>query len=803
MKLQFKRTVLATSIATGISGVSTPALAQTGEAAVLEEIVVSARRREESLQQVPLTVNAVSGEQIADLNIRHFEDLQAVVPGLTLAEDSLAPNASMRGVKYDTFASGNNATVEFYLNDAPVSSASIMQAMFDVSQVEVLHGPQGTLRGRASPSGSITVTTAEPSLEEFEGHIEATTTDTNSTNINGAVSIPIEKGVLGVRLAAFWEENDMYEVENLRGEESSYEGEGYRITGLLTPTDALRIKLYYQNFKPERQPVYQVESAYRTDPTKAPPAFSPDISASDRLGVSFKEQNSQEHERVGFEFSYEFSGQVLKYVYSDNSFTVKRKTPDESGDVTGALLSTGNPETINGFYNVSQEMVTGQDSKSQELRLQSTEPLWGVVDYVIGAFKYDNIPTTELENPVALTEVTTTTPNLYGYSIQNITSINKTFERSYFGNLTFHLTDATELSVGGRYIEYEEERLLDVGVVIIGPGSLFGDDGLSNNYADIFSASLKHEFTDSLMVYASYGESWRGPAAAIGDFSIAKSQTQLDFDSTEAEESESFELGIRSTWLDNRLRLNGTIYKQSFDNYVYRAPGDGVYYVNYSFNGSVVSSVGQHNFISGVPIEVKGIELEASYLPTNNFEIGAVVSYSKGEIDDGTIPCNDLDGDGKPDAYINGAPSVGQLIAITSGENVSACDVDFRANDAPLWTANLSAEYSMMIGPFDSYVRGLWTFYGKSDNDPINPLDDVAAYDILNLYFGVRDPGRGWDAKLFVNNVLDTEEVLEREQFPGSLSYISDGTPVTLNSDYRKIQITKQREIGINVRYNF
>lgn len=101
--------------------------------------------------------------------------------------------------------------------------------------------------------------------------------------------------------------------------------------------------------------------------------------------------------------------------------------------------------------------------------------------------------------------------------------------------------------MGGRYIEYEEDRLLDVGVIIIGPGSVLGSDGQTTNYADIYSASLKHHFTDNLMAYINFGSSWRGPAASIGDFSAVKSPNQLEFASTAPEESESFEIGVRST----------------------------------------------------------------------------------------------------------------------------------------------------------------------------------------------------------------------------------------------------------------
>lgn len=136
------RSLVAVLIAT--STTTTPlAFAQ---AAALEEVVVTARRRDEAIQDVPMSVLGFSGDQLKDFNIRKLTDLSTIVPGLVLEEDSIAPNASMRGVRFDQFT-GTSATMEFYLNNAPSSSLMVLQNVFDVGQIEVLYGPQGTLRG--------------------------------------------------------------------------------------------------------------------------------------------------------------------------------------------------------------------------------------------------------------------------------------------------------------------------------------------------------------------------------------------------------------------------------------------------------------------------------------------------------------------------------------------------------------------------------------------------------------------------------------------------------------------------------
>jgi iron complex outermembrane recepter protein len=110
--------------------------------------------------------------------------------------------STVRGVNFDTNSSGSNATVQFYLNDAVISAGFLQQTMFDVGQIEVLRGPQGTLRGIAAPSGSITVTTRRPDLNEFGGYVTGTVNTIGGINANGAVNVPVIKDILAVRVAA-------------------------------------------------------------------------------------------------------------------------------------------------------------------------------------------------------------------------------------------------------------------------------------------------------------------------------------------------------------------------------------------------------------------------------------------------------------------------------------------------------------------------------------------------------------------------------------------------------------------------
>src|SRR6202012_5091010 len=126
------------------------------------------------------------------LNIQRFEDVQSVVPGLSLQSGGAGytATAALRGVTFNV-GSGAQPTVALYLNDAPVQALFLFQSLFDIGQVEVLKRPQGTTRGISAPSGAITVTTHKPDLSEVGGYADVTLTDLQGRNVQGAMNVPL------------------------------------------------------------------------------------------------------------------------------------------------------------------------------------------------------------------------------------------------------------------------------------------------------------------------------------------------------------------------------------------------------------------------------------------------------------------------------------------------------------------------------------------------------------------------------------------------------------------------------------
>ncbi|TCU60734.1 iron complex outermembrane receptor protein [Novosphingobium sp. PhB57] len=810
----FKQLMLCSAGLSGMCGLGwvAPALAQEAPDAVSANeanvIIVQARRRDEDVQDVPAVIDTVTADEIGKLNLRDFKEVSTLAPGLQLDTNAngIGGNAKMRGVNFDVNASGNNPTVEFYMNDAPITAGIVLQQMYDIGQIEVQRGPQGTLRGRASPSGSITVTTKKPDLYSLGGFVDMTANDIGTQNIKAGLNIPVIEGIAAIRAAGVWDENELDRVRSIYTNRDPWSRtKSGRISGLVTPTDWLRFEGMYQRLDRDQRSYDQIASFSEVNPDATPsPVY---ISSKDRLS-NYESPRLVNQAFDVYNWRAEASGWGQRLIYQGQYYTQK-------------IHSTENFDKGNAFAgNVDQITDTRSTSESHEVRLQNEARLFGMVDYVAGFFDSHNKPHTDLTNPtiVAL-------PAAFGGGIAQvvqtpITSQGKTHEQSIFGNLTVHIGDATEISGGARHIDYKDESQLIVNGATI-----------SNNAQKakkwIYSGSIKHNFTPDLMIYAATGSSWRPGINVVGDFNITPSPLENSFLHLPAETSESYEIGLKSTLMDGRLRFNLTGYHQKFKNYPYRVPGSGVFYVNTvalrdPTTGAVTGlaqQVNNFNFVGAVPVEVNGVEGDVSFDITQGWTLNASASYSLGKIKGGSVPCNDLDGDGVPDATTS-APSLADLQAAVGANNIAACNVSQRASFMAPFSATVQSEYSFpAFGGNDAYLRGLLTYTGKSQGDPGNAWDDVSDYALVNLFAGLRSGDGAWEIGLYAKNVFDTTKTLTRTNplftayqqlgFAGQFNPAT-GRPVftgptgaTATSTYTGVTTTAPREFGINVRYAF
>lgn len=800
-------------------------------AKALEEIVVTARRRDESLQDVPQTINVVTASQIEKLDIRNFTDVQSLVPGLTLTGGgSFSTAATVRGVSFAPEASGNNPTVEFYLNDTPISSNFLFQSMFDVGQLEVLRGPQGTLRGRAAPSGSVAVTTRRPDLSEYGASANVTMTDRHSYKYDGAINVPILTDKLALRVAAVSDENEFTRVTSVkRSADPAHNQDPFRDTEALRaslrfePTDWFELNFMYQTLNQQNISYAQMQSA-----TLVSGAASSGQLIRPYDFLSLDDQGTyarQEMDAYVWNADFRIAGQRLSYSGANNVQDFGSMAPNDAGDYFAAPRFAVAERAFQdplGYQAVCQEQAGLVDlipsnqnffqcthgraiRKSHELRLASEERLFGMLDYVLGAF-YDHN-----DNPTRVTQETPLLASAARLARVNTTAIERdgdSTEKSTFANLTAHLTDALELSGGMRYIDYENFSSLKVNGAFPTPATN-SDDSTS-----IYNASVKYRFTDNLMLYGTVGTSWRPGVRVVGNFSANITARELSFMNLPAEESTSYELGLKASFLDGRGRFNLSAYQQDFDNYVYR--GVPVYYINYRrvTPTVVVPEVATFNFVAGVPVQVEGVEAEATYQILARWYVGGNVSYADGQIDNGRIACTDLNGDGTPDVNV-ARPALAQLqAAVGAGQNVSSCQFSGRSTFVPKWSANLQSEASFGItSRLDGFVRGLATYTPANSQDPNNTFDTVDSYTLLNLFAGVRDSEGRWEVALFARNVFDEQVVLNTGGAPlstglttltlGPGGAVTGSTASSYSAGYHSVSVVPERELGVTLRFGF
>ena len=799
-----------------LAALSVPAFAQeapSSEGIVNEDIIVQARRRDESLQDVPLTVNAVSAATIEKLNIRDLKDITAVVPGLVLNPGNRTTGvvASLRGLNVDVNSSGANTSVQFYLNDSLISAGAVLQSLYDIGQVEVLRGPQGTLRGIASPSGSITITTKRPVMDKWGGYAQGTATTFNSYNANAAVNVPIIKDVLAVRVAGLFEDNEANRIHSIVSPAMlpSSRTRAIRASVRFTPTSNIEVNASYNRLVKNFVIFDQVESAQIANPALAltgPPATSTFVTARDRLAVeNVANVGRQAFDIFNWQAQWSFAGQRLNYVGSFVRQNFGSTEPYDKGDYFGTTVGgDGSLSNNNGSYvtapatlnpqNVAQATRSNTTQETHELRLSSEERLFGTFDYVAGLFVTKQVPWTDLVRPGSV-NITTNRVN---------TSLTqrrgRTIERAVFGNLTAHLGERTEVSGGIRFINYKTSTNNSSAAVPFGTSDTYK--------ATVWSASVKHRFNDNLMVYGTAGTSFRVGSGTNGLILLSSGLTTGVVDPYLAglfpntpERSKSYEIGVRSNWLDNRLTANISAFHQTFDGYIF--PAAAFYVLKNPGNLNPVPTNDESQVVrtvSGVavpvPVKIDGIEAELAFRASDHFDLSASVAYAKAKIINGVVPC------------VFTTKPLAATINVNGTTQVAQCGVNQSASRSSPFSATVQGEYNLPVTDnLNGFVRGLLQFYGNSTNDAQNPYDDVPAYALMNLYAGVRSDDGRWEVTGYVKNLFNTFRVTSRDSSAqlvsvqtGAAAPFASSTGI---SNYRLVTVTDPREFGITARFAF
>jgi len=776
----------------------------------LEEVLVTAQRRAENIQDVPMTITAITGQDIESFKVFEFQDLSQLSPGLSLENNgAFGSVAQLRGVGFNSESSASPA-VDIYINETPVDANYAFQTLYDIGQVEVLRGPQGTLRGRPSPAGAITVTTRRPELEGWSGTLQGSGSDQDATNFQGGVTIPVIENQLALRLAGVQDDNDGNQVKSVNtGDKDKNDTGSWRTSLRWMPTEAIDANLAYQWMRADLNTLFQVEgpgAGYNGRP----------INGRGYAVNEFKPEQTLKSELTTLNLGWELDRFQIVFdaAYQDNSF-------DSDVELDGA----------NAVTNFAQEQFTQSTFKSTtyELRLESTEERF--VDYLVGLWYQDTETQSTFAQPNMLDGAfgSPVAPNPIGppdftYSLPVSGSIPVDFtNQAIYGNLVFHLTDQADLSVGARYLEDDVKRsqALDIGSGLIAidiatpagmpPGTPLGfcdsgalpmppftgtetysgycdlridasefvEDADDNRKEWVYDASLRYNFTDELMSYFTYAHSWRPAGVTVG---ITSPLTPDELLAGDPEESNSYELGLRSQWLDNRLRVNTSLYYQDYSNYIGRFQD-----VPYIGAGDTLQSGG---FTFPADATVQGFEVDATFDVNEDWWVRLTTAYADGKYDDADVPCRDTNGDGRPD---NG--DIGNLtLADFGGNSVIFCSVDYAISTIPPWVSTLQSAYSFPIFELQGQVRMLYNYFG--DQEDYGRGFEADSYGILNLYADIGSESGNWTVTLWTKNVLDDDTQLFNAGAPGT-SY------GVFHPGYSEVNYVAEREVGLTLRYSF
>jgi len=747
----------------------------------VSDIVVTASKRTERLVDTPQTVNVVTGDEISKLAVVQFEDVTKIVPGLQISSgDGRQQSVSLRGVTFDPDAQ-TSSTVDVYFNEVVINPQQALTALFDIGGIQVLRGPQGTLRAGTGPSGAILINSRRPNLNRAEVNVTGSFTDRNAGNISGGVSIPLIKDILAVRVAGLYDENDGLRLRNVNnGEKSHNRTWAGRVTALFQPTDNLEFQLMHQRLRSRATNFIQVIS----DPTQPTGQFG-QIGFDDLKAVQAGSNRFYTSGNLTiFNASWDFAGHRLSYEggLQSNRFNTQRDL--NIGAVnTPAFLDFVVPGLGNYPYQEYQRIDTTQKQFTNEFRFERTgnhfwiyrfgmflsnlrAPFGGQIDYTgsdgscSGRLSLLGLPCFPLGGGV--------TP--------------RTVSRGYFTTQTLNFTDRDTLDVGARYSTSKT----------ISANS-------SNFNAWTGTASFKHRFSEALLTYITAGTSYR--PGGFDDTGSATASIPQSYFTFAAEKSKSVEIGAKGTILNNRLFYSLSGFYQQYDNFISRVnniactgslTGTGPN-ANTIWNttdgtppngGNSCSGSGFVNLTYNAPAIAKGIELELRGEILKAWNAGLTITYSDAKFANALIPCNDYLG--------NGTPNNATTPAVQRGQYFSLCKSSGGLSTAPKFQAAFNTDASFDLGRNNSaFVRGLAKYNGSASNP--NTGVGTPAFLTIDAFAGVRTPF-GVELSIFGRNLTDR---VIRTDNGAAFGLFGD------RSGYNAVVINKGREIGFQMRFDY
>jgi len=820
------RTVILTTgaCAANLTGASEATTTEPGPAVALEEIVVTATRREESISRVPISITALSQEMIDQKGIRDFSDVARYTPGVAF-DNSQTNQISIRGIS----SSGGSGTTGIYIDDVPIqvrnlgfNSDDTLVKLFDLDRVEVLRGPQGTLFGAGSEGGTVRYITTQPSLTKSSVYAKAETsyTEGGSPNYEAGVAAgtPLIDGVLGVRASAWYRRDggwidriDPTTLQTVDKNANHDETTVLRLAALWQPNDALRVtpSVLYQNRQrndvtiywpeysdPGKDRYFSANPTARSEPDKF---YLPALNIQADIGpVRLISTTAYFHrdETSGYD------GTLYNLGYY--------QTLLPAGSSAFPLLDGSGVHLPPGLQNYrSPASVTNQQRNfTQEFRLQSTDPTARLA-WTVGAFYSLNrqFSLEEIHDPmadaffnqligmpIATYFGTPLNPDGSSYLPMGDSYFNRLLSHDRqvagFGEVNFNLTDTLKLTAGVRVSKtsYSIQSLSD------GPQNSGPRPGTQSNSETPVTpkAGIQWQADPNNMYYFTYAKGFRsgggnpsipydptfqnpnqGCTQDFLNFGIPKAPATYKSDSVK-----SFEVGAKNNF-ENRVRLASSIYYIRWNN----------------IQGNVVPPICQIQWTDNLGDAIsKGFDLQADFQVTRDFSIDSSFGYTDARY--------------TKNAYPGGAVLTGPnppLPLVYRGDAVAGPNGIGTGYSIPPWSATIGAEYKFRAFTHESFVRADYEYlkgdkWAHASQDPRTSSYDPTGIPTPRQSFASMRAGTNfgdWGVSLFVDNLTDSHTLLNYNHQTNSYASGNNGaaTPAYRFITYRP------RTFGISVTF--
>jgi iron complex outermembrane recepter protein len=719
----------------------------------LETVTVTAQKREESLQDVPISIAAISADQLEGARIDSVSDLSRAVPGFNEFHSFYGesrPTFSLRGVGTVSNGQMTQPSVGVVIDGVTIArSAGGMFNFDDVARLEVLRGPQGTLFGRNTSAGMISITTPDPT-SEFGGSLGVTYGSFDEFGVHGAVSGPIVDGSLSGRLSFFANQRDGYihNIQNGKDYNDSNE-RGVRAKLLFEPASGSRILLNVDYTR--KLAVCCTQTVIAVDPTSnlVDRGLYPGFTYPDGF---IRRHNDQVIGSIGPPINdrpteNRVSGVSVQWDQDIGDFTLTSISAYRTWYGTWDIPMDTDPVNLQ----LNGSIATGDLYQvSQELRIAS--PQGRLIEYVAGVFGYkDRLYQTEAFH-ADLSQYTGTPPGGSPIPGGDWTSHSGSDNYAVFGDANINVSESVTFIAGLR--QTREKIFLDLSGVYLGGAPMDVDDSYTEDRPS-WRAGARWRLSADHMLYTTVSEGFKG--AAYNDKSSIVGDPQL----TKPEVATSYELGWKSTLLDNRVRANVALFLMDIKDFqatsVLLDPDTGAF-TEFSVNAG--------------KLQTRGVELEVQAAPVPNLSLNLNAAYIDSEFKEfPRAPC-----------YTGQPVGPGECSAPGGFQDIAG----FPNALVPKLSYNFSASYDLppTRGGFVPFVRVDYAWKDEVQWSILqDPLAIEGSYGLLGASLGVRGIDDRFALTLYGKN-------LTNEWHTGSLSRTAQFLP----PDY-------QRTWGLSAQY--